>query len=435
MMKETLYVFGGANEEGRVMSDFYEYETQTQQWHNKSHNNGNYPKGRKQHVLVTDDIHNKLYMHGGEGEEGEITNELWEYDIEKDKWTNRTTEKAPYLAGHAGIIQQHTMYVIGGEESNDEGMTTTTTNHLYAYSILENTWTTIDIKDLPKRANATLAPYNSFLIYSGGENEEGEESTQTYLISIKYKIAIELIDLEPPPARIHATSFVFGSQFVVFGGLLKDEQLDSRIYTFDFYEDTWLSPMILDIQPRYGHTMNMMYHAENAVFKIFVFGGATSMNDDELCGDLIEFELHLSKSNLPCPTPPILNYMSLAIKDLSNLSSSTTLSQDEKHSDTSLAIKDPSNSSTTTSQDEKHSDSTLKKKKTKKESKIKSKKKLTSKEKSTIKEKSTSKEKSTTRKEKSKQTKEKIPKTRDDIKPTHPSQKGNQRNSQLCGIS
>lgn len=59
-----------------------------------------------------------MVLFGGELENGNLTNELWLYNITLGKWTElavNDSEKPPPLAEHTGTIVDDELYIFGGK--------------------------------------------------------------------------------------------------------------------------------------------------------------------------------------------------------------------------------------------------------------------------------------------------------------------------------
>lgn len=59
-----------------------------------------------------------MVVFGGELQDGNLTNDLWLYDLTLNKWTElavNDTVKPPPLAEHSATVVDNILYIFGGE--------------------------------------------------------------------------------------------------------------------------------------------------------------------------------------------------------------------------------------------------------------------------------------------------------------------------------
>ena len=78
-----MYVFGGLNDHGENVEDFYQLDMNSFKW-SKFETSGDIPEPRDDHSMCQ--VGNKLYLFGG-FVSGVRTNDLYEFDFGSNKWT------------------------------------------------------------------------------------------------------------------------------------------------------------------------------------------------------------------------------------------------------------------------------------------------------------------------------------------------------------
>jgi len=78
-----LYVFGGEDKDGQVLSELWEFDTRAKEWKNLSAENGEI-LARTGAVMCTDG--DRLYICGGRNSKKEQSDDIIVYNIDEDKW-------------------------------------------------------------------------------------------------------------------------------------------------------------------------------------------------------------------------------------------------------------------------------------------------------------------------------------------------------------
>ncbi|CAG9310880.1 unnamed protein product [Blepharisma stoltei] len=87
-------------------------------------------------------INSYLAVFGGEGNNGELLNDLWLFDIEKGKWSLKNTYDTPTpRSSFASISIGHGFMMFGGEDS------TGLLSDFYIFSLVSDSWVLINIED------------------------------------------------------------------------------------------------------------------------------------------------------------------------------------------------------------------------------------------------------------------------------------------------
>ncbi|CAE7577395.1 gefF [Symbiodinium sp. CCMP2456] len=77
------------------------------------------PAGRRQHSAATSG--ESMWIFGGEGDDGQMSDELWELNPQEPSWTLPTVSaaKPPGRRGHTAVMTSGTLYVFGGYNSGN----------------------------------------------------------------------------------------------------------------------------------------------------------------------------------------------------------------------------------------------------------------------------------------------------------------------------
>jgi len=94
---QSLYLFGGENEQAWMMNDLWQYNISNRSWQNVP--DGSAPPIRKLAGFAMDSIHRTLYVYGG------LSNkDFWRYDIGSREWTDLTTQTTPSDGGSSMLF-------------------------------------------------------------------------------------------------------------------------------------------------------------------------------------------------------------------------------------------------------------------------------------------------------------------------------------------
>jgi len=163
--REKMYTFGGWNGFSRTWyNDLHVFHFATKHWR-VINATGDIPPKRTSHAAVINN--NKMYVFGGFSGE-EYLNDLYEFDLETENWTNITNLckgdiPAP-RSRFCAAVHGHCMYILG--EWNKVGYF----NDFYMYNFATRVWTSINNSNfkIPSISQYSLAVDEEFLYIFGG---------------------------------------------------------------------------------------------------------------------------------------------------------------------------------------------------------------------------------------------------------------------------
>ncbi|XP_022797777.1 multiple epidermal growth factor-like domains protein 8 [Stylophora pistillata] len=127
---KTPFVFLTGYSLSRVFDDLLQFNFTSSRW-SEVQTGSSKPVGRFSHSASL--YHDSMVLFGGELENGNLTNELWFYNITLGKWTELAVNdagKPPRLAEHTGTIVDDELYIFGGRTVTDPFSST-----MYSYSL------------------------------------------------------------------------------------------------------------------------------------------------------------------------------------------------------------------------------------------------------------------------------------------------------------
>jgi hypothetical protein len=104
------------------MSQVYLFDTETKKVKkisNNSKEDTDAPLGRVNHASVI--INDKLYIFGGETKEGNYLNDMWDFDLFTNTWTEVTysSDDIPFgRSGHSMVHYESSLFIFGGKAGN-----------------------------------------------------------------------------------------------------------------------------------------------------------------------------------------------------------------------------------------------------------------------------------------------------------------------------
>ncbi|EDQ89881.1 uncharacterized protein MONBRDRAFT_24778 [Monosiga brevicollis MX1] len=183
-----LYLFGGYDLD-TYHSDVYVYILGNPRWVRENvDTSGGQPAGRHLHTAVmrTSGGVPALTIFGGAVGNGQVTNDVWTWNLQTKIWTNRTTTGAipQPVAGHCSALVGNLMYVYGGA-SDAMGL------HGMLYTLNLDTWvwsrpSSSPVVHPPAVFGATLTydSVNLRLLLSGGQEESVLRTTNSFYHSL-----------------------------------------------------------------------------------------------------------------------------------------------------------------------------------------------------------------------------------------------------------
>lgn len=128
-----------------------------------------------------DESQNQMVVFGG-FEEGERTNEVVIYNVQKNTWQHvklsQTAQKPCPRSGHSATMHKNLMYVFGGKSDNS-----TKLNDFWVFSLSSMNWQQIlpidDIVPEPRSGHTSQLIDNSIVIF-GGIQSVTKETNDVY---------------------------------------------------------------------------------------------------------------------------------------------------------------------------------------------------------------------------------------------------------------
>ncbi len=214
---DRIIIFGGV----AGITDFndtWEYDIASNQWTNLNPSSG--PSGRKSHSMAYNPDNDKVYLFGGY--DSVKFDDLWEYDVTANQWTEITTTPKPpaRMSGDMVYTGDNKLYLFGGK-GQDLGVYY---NDLWEYDITADVWTEISIPGLKPSVR-----WGHQMDYISGENAIflfGGHDADLYF-NDSWKLTLDdnnWIKLDPqsdlPPVRWnHATAYDESlDKIILFGG-------------------------------------------------------------------------------------------------------------------------------------------------------------------------------------------------------------------------
>jgi len=164
------------------------------------------PRGRDSHSMVKSESTSNIYIFGGHIN-CRCTNELWEYDTNKNSWQIIKTSEGPSRrANHIAVmINDQDMVIIGGINENIERL-----NDVWTFSIKEKVWKEIkfDPEDLmlTPRSEHSAIVYNDDIIIFGGRTKDLIEVNDVLVFNMsspKWKV-MSKVCLKPSADKFHS---------------------------------------------------------------------------------------------------------------------------------------------------------------------------------------------------------------------------------------
>lgn len=224
-------------------------------------------------------IDGKIYTHGGQYRSGGYVSDLWVYDPATNTWAKLAS--GPYdRYGHHAVAYRGKMYVHGGWGFMAGVSGSTTTNTLYVYDPVLNTWSQLASGPYCY-AGSMVVIGDKFYLYGGHGNAPGYSNT--YLPSLyEYDVATnkwKQLTSAPNPRMGHSAVVMNGLMYV-FGGT-RGAGYYNDLYVYDPATDKWT-------QLGTGATQRHEHVAVAIGSKMYIYGGeqASANNADRYMRDL-----------------------------------------------------------------------------------------------------------------------------------------------------
>ena len=229
LYNNDYYIFGGRDINRRKMNDMYrvrlDFEDTEQEWELVD-NYGDIPEPLAEHKGVL--YNSNFYVFGGVNQSEEVSNTLYVYSIEDQRWTKFEYDenKIPPRTGHSMSLLGDKIVIFGGFAKGIFN------NSVFIYNITDNSW----------ENTAKTEDDNELL-------EEGQESPEQQ--------NIDTDNLPSPEPRInHSQVTINPSSILIYGGVDKDGKYFDDMWTYDIMSRLWKKIKINGEIPkaRQGHS-------------------------------------------------------------------------------------------------------------------------------------------------------------------------------------
>jgi hypothetical protein len=192
-------------------------------------------------LMVYDSESDKILIFGGFDGSG-MSEELWAFDYETKKWTNKTPSSGPLGRCGQGFIydSKRDLCIMFGGVGNDEKYY----NDTWKYDYNSNTWTELFPVDSPSpRCKGGIA-YDSKsdrIIWFGGYGPDKELLDETWAYNYKENTWLKMTPNVSPQARQRNPMMYDGDsdRVILFGGWVDGDEVLGDTWAYDFDTDTW----------------------------------------------------------------------------------------------------------------------------------------------------------------------------------------------------
>lgn len=245
--------------------------------------NPNYqnPRARMYQSMVA--INGKLYMYGGTGFNGELS-EMWKYDIAKAEWALiKTTGLTPGKRSSYSLGSEGNIIVLWGGIYNS-----VLYNDLFKFEILTSTWTKITSSGLiptAKKGACLVIKIPKIFIF-GGESSIGltNELWQYDTSENKYTQILTKTHQIPSPIKYPSCSLITSKIFISMGSS-EGEVPNCLIHSFDISTYTW--KLEFDPAPDYYCNTLSALHIFNSRY-VLMIGGEQWGTDSYKVAEIID---------------------------------------------------------------------------------------------------------------------------------------------------
>ncbi|XP_061174172.1 uncharacterized protein LOC133183238 [Saccostrea echinata] len=235
---DCMYVFGGRS--GITMgegdtNDMYSFNTSTKEW-SKLATSGEVPLARSFHSMTA--MENSLYVFGGCSEKGRL-NDLYCLDVATNQWEKQPSYDVIEGRGGPGLVAVgKTLYVVAGFAGREM-------NDVHAFDTKSKTWQTLTfLTPLPPRSVFGVVSHGTNIIVVGGEvdpSDKGHEgagnfSNDTFILDTSVpqkwvKVAVQG-DVPEPRGWFTAAFSDEDERLYIFGGNSETNSRLNDAYSF-----------------------------------------------------------------------------------------------------------------------------------------------------------------------------------------------------------
>jgi hypothetical protein len=270
--RKQVILFGGKDESG-FLNDTWCYDPVENVW--EQHNTVGSPPPRLGHVMVYDPVQDRVVLFGGEGELGEILNDMWAYDVLSKTWSLlQPVGVVPSARQEAAVAydpDNQQMILFGGK--TDAGLDDET----WAFDLVTNLWEKKAPPASPSARSGHTLAYDSFnhqAILFGGDTSAGR-SDETWAYAVFNDTWSPLFPPnKPAPRSLHGMVYETEKRRVLmYGGFVSGSPIpNGETWVFDYSTGQWtqLFPPAPVPKARFLHAMTY----DPSTLQTILFGGA-----------------------------------------------------------------------------------------------------------------------------------------------------------------
>jgi hypothetical protein len=256
---KVVVMYGGMDDQGRGISDTWEYNVNTNTWTNTTP--VTLPRGMFAHRMVYDAKDKKVILVG----RGTSSMEVWEYDAVANTWTNRNaiggpSQRAGYALGYSYQASHQRVVLFGGAE------VMTLFDETWEYNYASNSWSQVSPVDKPSARTGAQMTYNfkqsiEGLILWGGNSWSTETWHYNWTGSTPTWNQIMTTTTPNPGRTNHGLAYDPGyNALMIYGG---------EPFSGPKRNDTWMLEAGYNLEGRYYTTFLNTYTTATIWQKIF----------------------------------------------------------------------------------------------------------------------------------------------------------------------
>jgi N-acetylneuraminic acid mutarotase len=203
-----MIVFGGWDIEGNMLNDVWEYDITGETWTELAINPATSPDGRIGHSAIYDGSGHMIVFGGVNYYLSLSYNDVWKFDIANETWTQRASADPVPLERcfHSAIYDGNgNMIIFGGLDFYD----------VWQYNIGTETWTQLasDGSTSDRWAHSAIYDGNGNMVIFGGYGDD------VWNYNLQNEAWTQLVSVDPPAARDSHSAIYDGSgNMIIFGG-------------------------------------------------------------------------------------------------------------------------------------------------------------------------------------------------------------------------
>ncbi|TMW64004.1 hypothetical protein Poli38472_014709 [Pythium oligandrum] len=232
-----VYVFGGTDRRRR-QQDLFQFDIATSSW-SQVQTRGALPPRRSGALGVVHD--DKMFIFGGyDGRDGNYFNDLYFFNFASLRWDempSSVAERPEARTDHIMVLHSSSIYIFGGYNGSSRF------NDLWEYSLEKRKWSQVDAAgQVPSRRFGHSAVVhegkNRLIVFGGWDGRDTLNDLFEYNFDTKEWKRLTTIGTSPPHRYRH-TAVIYGDSMFVFGGVDKTHSRFNDLQRLDLTTNTW----------------------------------------------------------------------------------------------------------------------------------------------------------------------------------------------------